>query len=66
MKELCPSFSSTMPKRSLPIFAELVLSELQQEAAFEKQLIDDDCPSIPQGCPLSNPQSRRTAVEVSE
>jgi hypothetical protein len=55
-----------MPKRSLPIFAELVLSELQQEAAFEKQSIDDDCPSIPQGCPLSNPQGRRTAVEVSE
>ena len=33
-----------MPKRSLPIYAELVISELQQEAAFEKQSIDDDCP----------------------
>jgi len=46
-----------MPKRSLPIFAELVLSELQQEAAFEKQSIDDDYPSVPQSrsaahCPI--------------
>tara|TARA_B100000073_G_scaffold188801_1_gene156335 strand:- start:600 stop:767 length:168 start_codon:yes stop_codon:yes gene_type:complete len=55
-----------MPKRSLPIFAELVLSKLQQEAAFQKRSIDDDCPSVPQGCPLSNPQSRRIAIEVSE
>jgi len=55
-----------MPKRSLPIFAELVLSELQQEAEFEKQSIDDDYPSVPQCCPLSNPPSRRIAVEVSE
>ena len=55
-----------MTKRSLPIFAELVLSELQQEAEFEKQSSSNDCPSNPQGCPLSNPQIRRTAVEVSE
>ena len=66
MRELLLKFSSTMPKRTLPVYAEMVLSELQQEAAFEKQSIDDDCPSTPQGCPLSNPQSRRTAVEVSE
>ena len=31
-----------------------------------KQSIDDDCPSVPQGCLLSNPQSRRAAVEVSQ
>ena len=55
-----------MPKRSLPIYAELVISELQREAVFEKQFIDDDCPSPPQGCPLSNPQSRRIPVEVSK
>ena len=55
-----------MPKRSLPIYAELVISELQKEAELEKQSIDDDCPSPPQGYPLFNPQSHRTPVKVSK
>ena len=55
-----------MSKRSLPIYAEMVISQLQREAVAEKQLTDDDCSFPPQGCPLSNPQSRRKAVEISE
>ena len=51
---------------SVLLYAEMVLSQILQEAALEKKSIDDDCPSVPQGCPLSNPQSRRTALEVNQ
>ena len=39
-----------MSKRTLPISAELVVSELQREVVIEKQSIDDDDLSPSQGC----------------
>ena len=51
---------------SLERHAELVISQLQREAGFEKQLIDDDCSSVPQDCPRSNSQGRLFAIEFSK
>ena len=58
-----------MPKRQLPLQAELVINRLRCEALVERQRAafhnDDDVPHAPSTDPMSNPQSRRTAVHVS-
>ena len=58
-----------MPKRQLPIQADLIINRLQHEASIERQRavfeIDDDVPHVPSYDPLTNPQSRRIATHVS-
>ena len=58
-----------MPKRPLTLAADVVLNQLQIEAALERQQafneVDDDDPHRPDVDPLSNPQSRRRAVNVA-
>ena len=57
-----------MPKRQLPLQAELMINRLRWEGMTERQCAaiynDDDLPHAPSADPLSNPQSRRTAVHV--
>ena len=52
-----------MPKRQLPIQADLIINRLRLEASIERQRavseIDDDVPHVPSYDPLANPQSRR-------
>ena len=59
----------SVPKRQLPIEAELIINHLRCEAMVERQReafdVDDDAPHVPSTDPLSNPQSRRTPVHVS-
>ena len=58
-----------MPKRQLPIQADLIINRLRCEAMVERQReafdVDDDAPNVPSADPLSNPQSRRILVHVS-
>ena len=58
-----------MPKRQLPIQADLIINRLRMEGIVERQLaaleVDDDAPCVPSADPMSNPQSRRTLVHVS-
>ena len=58
-----------MPKRPLPLAADVVLNQLQIEAALDHHQalseVDDDAPYRPDADPLSNPQSRRRAVNVA-
>ena len=58
-----------MPKRQLPIQADLIINRLRWEAMVDRQLdafdVDDDAPHVPSVDPMSNPQSRRTLVHVS-
>ena len=58
-----------MPKRQLPIEADLIINRLRREAMVERQReafdVDDDAPHVPSTNPLSNPQSRCTPVHVS-
>ena len=58
-----------MPKRQLPILADLIINCLRMEASIERQRavfeIDDDVPHVPSYDPLANPQSRRIATHVS-
>ena len=58
-----------MPKRQLPIQADLIINRLRWEAMVDRQLdafdVDDDAPHVPSADPMSNPQSRRTAIHVS-
>ena len=58
-----------MPKRQLPIQADLIINRLRWEAMVDRQLdafdVDDDAPHVPSTDPLINPQSRRTPVHVS-
>ena len=58
-----------MPKRQLPIQADLIINRLRLEGIVERQLaaleVDDDAPCVPSSDPMSNPQSRRTPVHVS-
>ena len=58
-----------MPKRQLPLQADLIINRLRWEAMVDRQRytfdVDDDSPHVPSTDPLSNPQSRRTAVHVS-
>ena len=52
-----------MPKRQLPIQADLIINCLRMEASIERQRavfeMDDDAPHVPSYDPLANPQSRR-------
>ena len=58
-----------MPKRQLPIQADLIINRLRLEAMIERQYAavdnDDDVPHAPSDDPLVNSQSRRTPVHVS-
>ena len=56
-----------MPKRQLPLQADLIINHLWWEAMVDRQLdaFDDDAPHVPSADPMSNPQSRRTPVHVS-
>ena len=58
-----------VPKRQLPIQADLIINRLGMEASIERQRavfeIDDDVPHVPSYDPLANPQSRRIATHVS-
>ena len=56
-----------MPKRQLPLQADLVINHLRWEAMVERQrsaFDNDDDASRHDFCPTSNPQSRRKAVQV--
>ena len=56
-----------MPKRQLPLQADLIINRLRWEAMVDRQLdafdVDDDAPRH-DFCPTSNPQLRRKAVQV--
>jgi len=58
-----------VPKRQLPIQADLIINRLRWEAMVERQHAavdnDDDVPHAPSYDPLANPQSRRIATHVS-
>ena len=58
-----------MPKRQLPLQADLIINRLRWEAIVDRQLdafdVDDDAPHVPSTDPLSNPQSRRKLIHVS-
>ena len=59
----------SVPKRQLPIQADLIINRLRWEAMVDRQLdafdVDDDAPHVPSADPMSNPQSRRKPVHVS-
>ena len=58
-----------MPKRQPPIQADLIINRLRWEAMVDRQLdaldVDDDVTYVPSPDPMSNPQSRRTAIHAS-
>ena len=58
-----------VPKRQLPIQADLIINRLRWEAMIARQHAafdnDDDVPYAASYDPLANPQSRRTPVHVS-
>ena len=58
-----------MPKRQLPIQADLIINRLRLEASIERQravsALDADLPHVPAGDPLASPHSRRIATHVS-
>ena len=58
-----------MPKRQLPLQADLIINRLRWKAMVDRQRdafdVDDDVTYVPSPDPLSNPQSRRTPVHVS-
>ena len=58
-----------MPKRQLPIQADLIINRLRWEAMVERQHAafdnDDDVPHAPSYDPLENTQSRLIPVHVS-
>ena len=58
-----------MPKRQLPLQADLIINRLRWEAMVDRQLdafdVDDDAPHVPSTDPLSNPQSRCEPIHVS-
>ena len=59
----------SVPKRQLPIQADLIINRLRWEAMVDRQReafdVDNDAPHVPSTNPMSNPQSRRTPVHVS-
>ena len=59
----------SVPKRQLPIQADLIINRLRWEAMVDRQLdafdVDDDAPHVPSADPMSNPQRRRKPVHVS-
>ena len=58
-----------MPKRQLPIQADLIINRLRWEAMVDRQLdafdVDDDAPHVSSVDPMSDPQSRRKPLHVS-
>ena len=58
-----------MPKRQLPLQADLIINRLRWEAMVDRQVdafdVDDDAPHVPSEDPMSNPQSRREPIHVS-
>ena len=58
-----------MPKRQLPLQADLIINRLRWEAMVDRQLdafdVDDYAPHVPSTDPLSNPQSRRKPIHIS-
>ncbi len=58
-----------VPKRQLPIQADLIINRLRWEEMIARQhaafVNDDDVPYAASYDPLANPQSRRTPVHVS-
>ena len=59
----------SVPKRQLPIQADLIINRLRMGASIERQSavfeIDDDAPHVPSYDPQASPQSRRVATHVS-
>ena len=59
----------SLPKRQLPLQADLIINRLRWEAMVDRQRdafdVDDDAPYVRSIDPLSNPQSRRTPVHIS-
>ena len=59
----------SVPKRQLPLQADLIINRLRWEAMVDRQReafdVDNDAPHVPSTNPMSNPQSRRTSVHVS-
>ena len=47
----------------LALLGELTIRELQDEGRHQRHFADDDVPNVPD-CPLKNPQSRRTGINV--
>ena len=47
----------------LLLLGELAIRQLQDEVQRDRHFIDEDVPN-PSDCPLSNPQSRREAINV--
>ena len=59
----------SVPKRQLPIQADLIINRLRLEASIERQRavfeINDNAPHVPSYDPLANPQSLRLATHIS-
>ena len=59
----------SVPKRQLPLQADLIINRLRWEAMVDRQVdafdVDDDAPHVPSADPMSNPQSRRKPIHVS-
>ena len=59
----------SVPKRQLPIQADLIINRLRLEASIERQRavfeINDNAPHVPSYDPLANPQSHRLATHIS-
>ena len=53
------SIPISVPKRQLPLQADLIINRLRWEAIVDRQLdafdVDDDAPHVPSTDPLSNP-----------
>ena len=58
-----------VPKRQLPIQADLIINRLGMEASIERQRavfeINDNAPHVPSYDPLAKPQSHRLATHIS-
>ena len=58
-----------MPKRQLPIQADLINNRLRWEAMVDRQReafdVDDDAPHVPSKDQMGNTQSRLTPVNIS-
>ena len=58
-----------MPKRQLPLQADLIINRLRWEAMVDRQLdafdVDDDAPHVPSTDRLINPQSSRMPIHIS-
>ena len=59
----------SVPKRQLPLQADLISHSLRWEVMVDRQVdafdVDDDAPHVSSADPRSNPQSRRKPIHVS-